>query len=214
MKMTLTAQQTAFFSKNGYIEFECPFDLSSYFDAAKRALSPRLSSKHPSPSALYVAGRDLWRDAPELKTLLLRKLSFAAHALVKRPLRLGCDQWLPAGLSWEKTASAKDLFSIQGLGLCVLLSPSTAPIPAPSRLGIPPLPSKPGNLLFFLPHILIHWPQLAKLEPVDLYLAAYAQENALYVQNTKDPATNALKSFGYGFGDTLNNQSHPLLPRD
>ncbi len=218
MKAILTEQQTAFFTQNGYIEFEFGLEWEPIYESALKTLADRLHTgpaKLPLKAAteIYAAGRDLWRSIPLLQTLLLRKLSPIAQSLTgKQHLRLACDQWIPKEYPWEKTVPAKDLFSIQGLALGLLIgAPSSPPIKR-SHLGLLPLPAKPGNLLFFRPNLILDWPQLASNPASDLYLAAYALSNAVYIQNSKDPSTNALKQFGYGFGDPLNNEFHPLLP--
>lgn len=217
MKNFLTSQQTAFFTKNGYIEFEFDFDSEALFQSARHALSVRLKTEvaklsRKSPAEIYAAGRDLWRGEPILRTLLLRKLAPIVQTLAnKQSLRLGCDQWIPAHFPWEKASTCKELFSIQGLGLGVLIASAPFPNPNPSYVGLLPLPSKPGNVLFFQPRLILDWPQLANSPPTDLYLALYAMSNSLYIQNPKDPCTNALKQFGYGFGDPLKNEFHPQI---
>jgi len=219
MKAILTAQQTAFFTQNGYIEFEFELDPVPLFESVYNALSDRLhvapdKLAHKSAEEIYAAGRDLWRSIPPLQTLLMRKLSPIAQSLLgKKPLRLGCDQWIPLGYPWTKPLPVKDLFSIQGLALGLLIGNPPSPPSHRSHLGLLPLPAQPGNILFFRPNLLLDWPELAANPKTDLYLAAYALPNAVYIHNPKDPATNALKQFGYGFGDPLKNEFHPLLPR-
>jgi hypothetical protein len=222
MKAILTAQQTAFFTQNGYIEFEFELDPTPLFESARKELSKRLHTALPdlflkSPEEVYAAGRDLWRTVPALQTLLTRKLSPIAQSLLgKKSLRLGCDQWIPASYLWEKAGKAlpsKDLFSIQGLALGLIIGTPPSPPLYRSPLGLLPLPSQPGNILFFRPNLILDWPELASNPLTDLYIAAYALPNAVYVQNLKDPMTNALKQFGYGFGDPLINEFHPLLPQ-
>jgi len=45
-----------------------------------------------------------------------------------------------------------------------------------------------------------------------LYLViAYAKLDAVYVYNADDPETHALKKQGYGFGDRLRDETHPVL---
>ncbi|HSX26420.1 MAG TPA: hypothetical protein VLE89_05370, partial [Chlamydiales bacterium] len=187
-----------------------------YLEVEGLSLDPKALFETIRPSAKlsteeqYLNGRDLWRSHPALQSLLLRKLSPLAFALTgKNQLRLACDQWIPPKAAPKTRLPAKDLFSIQGLALCVLMAESTSPLP-PSKLGLLPLPSQPSHLLFFKPTLLLDWPRLLKV-PTDLYLAVYALPISVYVQNLKDPATNALKQLGYAFGDTLKNEFHPLI---
>lgn len=197
MKQILTTQQEAYFTKHGYIELE---GLALDLDAL-RALFPDK----------YELGRDLWRTRPALEALLLRKIGpFAVALSGKTQLRLAFDQWLPGNFHFDKMAPCKDLFSVQGLAVCCLLSFAEVPLPRAANLGILPLPSHKGHLLFFKPTLLLDWPKLARTG-AELYLSAYALPASVYVQNPKDPCTNSLKPLGYGFGDRLNNQSHPII---
>lgn len=214
MRTLVTAQQTAFFAQNGYIEFkEIGFDSSALFAAARSVLSARsgaILSRIP-PSQIYALGRDLWREEKPLQTLLLRHLAPLALSLVSKPLRLACDQWIPAHHVWEKPCSFKDLFSIQGLALGAVFCSAAVPLPARAPLGLLPLPKEPGNVLFVKPALLIDWPSLALSPATDLYFAAYTFRTAVYIHNPQDPSTHALKQLGYHFGDLLQNRSHPIL---
>jgi len=209
MRQTLTEQQTAFFTKNGYIEFENVLDTDPLFAAAKATLDKRLKST--SPEALYTVGRDLWRSDPTLQTFLTNKLAPLIRALTRKPrLHLACDQWIPEGFSRKKQGLCSDLFSIQGLAIGALISERSTLPPKRSPLGLLPLPAHSGNVLFFRTNLILDWPRIDKIAP-NLYLAVYALPNAVYVENLKDPATNALKSLGYGFGDPLRNEHHPFV---
>lgn len=200
MRTSMTSQQTAFFTQNGYIELEgLNFDPSEVFSIARSAANAN-------------SGRDLWRKEEVLRRLLLRKMAPAIFHLIAKPVRLACDQWLPS-LPFDKACAIKDLISIQGLVLCAIFTAEQ--IAPPQRraaaIGIPPFASKPNSVLFVKPNIILDWPLLAKF-PVDLYMAAYALPNhAVYVHNPKDPAAHSLKEFGYEFGDVLTEPHHPLL---
>jgi hypothetical protein len=213
MKLTSTAQQRAFFTQNGYLELEGLLSESeTLFASMQKALHSRLPKDSKTPQEQYKAGRDLWRHIPTLKALLLRKLAPLAIALTgKDRLRLACDQWIPADYPWKKMATSKDLFSIQGMALGVLIAASVPQPPIPSTLGLLPLPSQSQNILFFKPGLILDFPQLAKYAPSELYLAFYAFPNSMYIQNLNDPSTNSLKLLGYGFGDSLINEHHPLI---
>ncbi len=197
MKQILTTQQEAYFTKHGYIELE---GLSLDLDALRASFPDK-----------YELGRDLWRKQPALESLLLRKIGPFALALSgKKELRLAFDQWLPANFHFDKMAPCKDLFSVQGLAVCCLLSFTEVPPPPAPHLGILPLPPHKGHLLFFKPTLLLDWPKLARAG-AELYLSAYALPASVYVQNPKDPCTNLLKTLGYGFGDRLSSQHHPII---
>lgn len=218
MKIEITAAQTSFFTQHGYIEFGgIEFNSEELFLSAKKTLASRLEttpdklSRIPS-SELYKKGRDLWRSSAALKKFLLQTLFPPASILgARKSFRLACDQWIPSDYQWSKSCSLNHLFSIQGLILGALLCSTESKLPLRASLGLLPLPSKPENILFFQPHLLLDWPQLLQSSPTDMYLIAYALPQAVYVQNPNDPATNDLKQFGYGFGDPLKNAFHPLL---
>jgi hypothetical protein len=200
MRFSMTSQQTAFFTKNGYIELAgLSFDPEAVF-AAARALSEPF-------------GRDLWRKSDLLNQLAFRKLGPAISHLAMRPVRLACDQWIPS-LKLDKPAPIKDLLCVQGLELCALFTANRVEIPQrrAAALGIPPFASDPGSVLFVKPNIVLDWSLLTRA-PVDLYLVAYAAARmGVYVHQPKDPATHSLKAFSYEFGDKLKDPFHPLLP--
>ncbi|MDE3046634.1 MAG: hypothetical protein KGJ02_08360 [Verrucomicrobiota bacterium] len=197
MTPTLTAQQIGFFAKNGFLELEEVFT-SAEWNTLISALSA-----HPS-------GRDLWRNIPSLQSLLLsRKLSGLLSSLSDEPsLRLACDHLFPADFSLARPAQLKDFLCIQGLSIAFFLS--LAPLSKPEKtapLGLLPFPAKPGNLLFLKPQLLLQWPPAA----APLYLVTYALPSAVYIHNPNDPAALFLKQFGYGYGDRLRTNTHPLL---
>lgn len=200
MRTFITEQQAAFFTKNGYIEFEgLSFNTEEIFAAV---------SKNN-----YLTGRDLWRKNKILESLLLRTLAPVVIGLTGKRLRLACDQGIPFNPLLKTACSLKDLFSIQGLVLGAIFSSSNVELGArrAATVGIPPLPKQSSNVLFVKPMILLDWPLLAKSSPVSLYIVTYALPNAaVYVQNPNDPCTNFLKQFGYGFGDLLKDSTHPL----
>ena len=195
MRQTLTAEQLSYFTKNGHIEIEgIAFDPSLF-----------------PPAKTYETGRDHWRNHPSLKTFLLRKIGpLALDLTAKNQLRLACDQWIPTDHPMGKPAPAKDFFSIQNLALGAIIAPSASPIPKRSPLGILPLPSTPSTILFFKPTLILDWPKLSS----PIYLVLFALHNAVYVHNPKDPLTNAMKAFNYGFGDLLKNETHPLIIKE
>ncbi|HSX10642.1 MAG TPA: hypothetical protein VLF94_02860 [Chlamydiales bacterium] len=185
MKTILTEQQTAFFTKNGYIEFEVP---------------------HLLP--IKREGRDLWRQEPKLQHFLIRTLGPIALALTgKKQLHLAVDQWFPTSLQPEKAAPLKDLFSIQGFALGAVWAESVSIPVRKSPLGILPLPTKRENILFFRPNLILDWPHVE----TDVYLVLFALPHSVYVHNPKDPQTNYLKPYGYQYGDVLKNEFHPLI---
>ncbi len=185
MKTTISAQQSAFFTKNGFIEFEIP---------------------HILPPASIE--RDIWRQSESLKQFILRKLGPMALVLTgKKQLRIGLDQWILKENRPEKACLLKEMFCIQGFALGAILAQNPTQPPKRSPLGLLPLPSTSENVLFFRPDLILDWPHITS----DLFLILFTLPNAVYIQNPKDASTNSLKQFGYNFGDCLKSETHPLI---
>lgn len=185
MKTTISAEQSAFFTKQGYIEFEIP---------------------HPQLPSL--TGHDFWRSDLTLKTFLLRKLGPLALTLSgKKSLRLGCDLLITKEDLPKKRGKLKEFLSLQGLAVGVALSDNPLLPKRHPSLGILPLPSTSHHVLFFRPDLILNWPSVTS----DVYLAIFVFSTAVYVHNPNDPFTSALKAFGYQFGDCLRNEFNPLI---
>ena len=184
MKTTLSAQQTSFFTKNGFIELEMGHE-----------------------KFLQDGGRDQWRHEPKLKDFLLRKLGPMALVLAgKKQLLLACDQMVTKENRPTQACMLKEMFCIQGLAIGVAIGDHPVVPAKKSPLGILPMPTE-GHILFFRPDIILDWPHTAS----DVYIAIFALPSAVYVHNPKDPSTHFLKQFGYNFGDTLKNETHPSV---
>lgn len=189
MKTTITAQQNAFFTKHGFIEFEIP---------------------HETIFPLIQSGRDSWRKSPPLEHFLTRTLAPLALSLAGKPnLRLGCDQLFSTENRPKQQAPLKELFSIQGFAIGAILAENPILPERKSSLGILPLPSRAGNILFFRTDLILDWPHLS----CDIYMVLYALVNAVYIHNQQDPLTHYLKPFGYNFGDQLKNEFHPVIAK-
>jgi len=184
-KMSISAEASIFFTKHGWVELEI---------------------EHVMPHGKET--RDLWREDPALQQFLTRKLSSIALALSgKKQILLGCDQYFSKANKPEKACPLKEILSIQGLALGIAISSNPKQLPRRTELGIVPVPSTATRILFFRPDVILDWPHLAS----DVYLAVYVLPSAVYVHNAKDPHTNALKKFGYHFGDVLKNEFHPMI---
>ncbi len=196
MMPLIAASQGSFYTKNGYLELEgilSPEECDTFF--------------------AFMANRDIWRQHPTLKTFILsrRMAGLALYLSGKPSLRLACDQWFPPGFSLDKPTKFKDLFSVQGITSIILiqLQPGTVTKPAKiSPLGLFPFPQKQGSALIVTPDLLINWPPHPS---IGLYAIAYSIPAAVYIQNPRDPSGLALKQFGYGYGDLLKNDTHPLI---
>ncbi len=185
MRQTLSDLQTAFFTKNGYIEFEMAHPL------------PPLSSE-----------RDQWRDEEGLKTFFIKTLGPIGLVLTgKKQLRLSLSFWITKENRPQKSGLLKDLISIQSLALAICMAPHPHLPTKRSPLGILPVPTSRENILFFKPNLILDWPHVSS----DLFLTLFTFPNTVYVHNPKDPETTYLQSFGYEYGDLLKAETHPLI---
>lgn len=185
MKRSLSEVQTAFYTNNGFIEFEIPHTLPPH-------------SKE----------RDQWRHSEALQSFIVKNLGQIALVLTgKRKLRLGYSEWITKENRPKKSGRLKEWLSIQNLALAICIAPNPV-IPAKrSPLGILPLPSPPSNILFFRPDLNLDWPHVTS----DLFLIILTLENGIYIHNPNDPKTTYLKTLGYEYGDVLKANTHPLI---
>lgn len=185
MKQYITEQQSAFYTKNGFIEFAIPHKL------------PDVSLK-----------RDLWRERNELERFLVKKLGpMALNLTGKKQLRLAADQWITAENKPKKPAPIQEIFCIQHLIIGASICQNPIAPEKRAQLGLLPLPSSAENILFFRTNVILDWKHLEQ----DIYIALFALPNAVYIHNEKDPHAHFLKELGLHFGDRLENNTHPLI---
>lgn len=126
---------------------------------------------------------DLWRKDPSLQKFILRTLGpIALELMGKKALRIACDRWID---TQPEVLRMQDMFSFQGLALIFVLLPSFLDIYEPSSL--------------------------CSLLTPNSYLIAFGYDHVQFIENRKDPAAPALKKLGYGYGDLLKNEFHPLI---
>lgn len=71
--------------------------------------------------------------------------------------------------------------------------------------------AKPGSALFFNKNYLIPFDVFSKDETAIFLMIVYCEKNSVYVHNINDPQTTYLRSFGYNYGDRLNDKINPLV---
>lgn len=126
---------------------------------------------------------DLWRDAPFLKKLIVRSFGPIALELTKKSsLRIGCDLWVQEKLEAKKL---EDLFCFQGVACIFFLSEDSG--------------------------IDIFDPLSEAALPEEGYLVLFTLENGVLIDNPKDPFVSKIRNLGYGYGDRLKNEFHPLI---
>ncbi|MBF5058947.1 hypothetical protein [Candidatus Neptunochlamydia vexilliferae] len=133
--------------------------------------------------------RDRWRTNPEIKKIVLRStLAEVASNLCKvSPLRIGFDQTILNSGEEERFLPLNEKSSIQKVACGLILDQN-------------------GSGTFFSPEFsfpLTH-PAL---------LIVYVEEKAQYIHEEKDPYNHALKKLGYGFGDRIRSDTHPIVFR-
>lgn len=185
MRRAITDRQTAFFTKNGFIEFELP---------------------HPNPPESD--GRDQWRKDEELKIFILKTLGPLCLELTgKKQLRLALSEWITEENRPKKAALLKERISLQNLAIAISIAKEPIIPPKRSPLGILPIPATKEQLLFFRPTLILDWPHVTS----PCFFIVFSFSNGVYIHNPQDPQTTYLKEFGYEYGDTLKAETHPLI---
>lgn len=190
MRYNITSQQFDFFQKQGWIVFEELF--SKEEASAIRSLLEDAQTNHR---------RDLERENPPLyKALKLSRLGQAAAQLFhKKRIKLAFTEFSPA---FPQTISLEEISSVSELFGGCLIQLIDHPLPE-----YPHLPQQIGDVGFYAKHFPIDF----SLLKTPCLLVAFASEKALYIFQENDPSTHFLKKLGYGFGDHLTNETHPII---
>jgi len=225
MRFAITAEHREFFGKHNYIEFDDLFTEEEAVElktALDKALAKRLAVsvaalEKASPLTLYLHGRNLWKEDPFIKKMVLKsKLAETASSLFKKkPLRLAYAQFLRTGYPGEKPYSKlltlQECSSFQPVTGCVLIRLND--IVAPSSPYFCPVPEKIGSGIFIGSNIPIALHTLFEVAHLGFLLIVYSPDKTLYTLEARDPLTHALKKEGMAFGDALRNDMHPIVFR-
>lgn len=191
MRYSFASEHLHFFKKEHYI---CFSDLLSpeQITLLKKPLKGLYAI--PTPFERYLAGRDLFRHDRDLKSIILRtKWAEMATTLFKQPsLRLAYTQYICGKPPLEDSLPLKSVSAFTRLSGALVLNLLTGEVAFLSEEC--PL-SKTGWLT----------------SDAELLCVAYMHPEARYILVPDDPCTHVLKKLGYGFGDTLENDTHPLL---
>jgi len=162
----------------------------------------------------YQKGHDLFRTNELFRRFDMRKelVEFVSEISQTHILHLACDQIFDfrktTGTSdfLKEPCSFAELFSIHPLlvGILVGLEGEGASVDGQ------PFPSKPGNVTFFHPDILIDW-EKAELKGRSFYFLAYAPKGAIVRFSPHDPHTPLLKRMDYQEGSPIEAKTHPLF---
>lgn len=214
MRPALGPGHREFFTKNHYIEFE---DLILDCDVIQEHIDQVLAARTKkiidtrTPKELFIAGRDIFRDDPLIRKITQdRILAQTASILFDiSPVRIAYDQALRTttltGSPFTHPFSLAQASCFQSLfcGAIIRLLPE----PHPPAF----LPQKPGSVVFFRPDFPLPWTSAFQTPCQSFLLIAYAPKRCQYVLNHDDPLTHSLKNLGYGFGDILKDETHPIV---
>ena len=214
MRAALGPGQRDFFSKNHYIEFENLVDNGDDIHAHIDQVLAKRTKKFvetQTPKELFMAGRDLFRDDPILqKASLSRHLGQIASILFNTtPVRIAYDQSLRTttltGSPFVQPTSLTQVSCFQPILGGAIIRLSSDPH-SPDFL-----PKKAGSGVFFEPNFVLPWSSFFQTPHQSFLLICYTTEKCRYVLNPEDLHTHALKKLGFGFGDALKNETHPLV---
>lgn len=240
MKFVLAKEHRDFFTKKGWIEFEGVFS-DTFIDQTNQQLYLSIAQrlgvpsdqlhKHPS-EALFLEGRDLWRENPFLMKLVSHPqlASIASDLFQKKTLRLGCHQFFPAkgillternqkkiyNLFLEQSATLEEVMSVDELvaGVMIALDDPSEETPLlEDESVIDPFPQKKGSVLFFRKDLKLDWQRLFAHPKQRYCLIVYTEPTAFYKFNPKDPLTHTLKHLGYTFNARLTDKLNPIVYR-
>lgn len=212
MRFALAAEHREYFKKNRFIEFDAllsegeaaMLDKHAEAAAAKRLKAEPDKLNRKSPSELYAAGRDLWRDDPAIKKISLnsRFAEIAAALFNKKSLRIAYDQYLrfPSPFAHPVTLQGISSFQYIASGVIIRLregSPQEGPLPKQVGSGLFLHPEYPFSLNFS--------------DASAFFIIVYCGDKTVYAPEKNDPNVHLLKKEGYVFGDLLRSQTHPLI---
>ncbi|MDN3504309.1 MAG: hypothetical protein P0S95_01885 [Rhabdochlamydiaceae bacterium] len=172
----------------------------------------RLEKSHEEQWKL---GRDLFQQLPSLKKILTKKsfVSVASQLSFKSTLRLAMSQLLgPLEPSkslptyYSEALPFSEHYCYQGLTIAMMICLE----PSETELEYP-FPNTSGSVYFFPVTKEFSMKPLINLKSGLFMLSAFGEQSVLYIEQPNDPLVNKLKKEGYGFGDNLKNDSHPLF---
>lgn len=219
MRFTAASEHFKFFEQRRFIEFDgllTTHEIETLRQNGEEVLAAR--QKTSPQIAPYFLGRDVWRESPSIKKVLLKTSlgKLAAEFLKIKPLRLAFDQFLISGKGaqspFDRPKTLRQMSCLKPItgGLAIRLDPNG---PLPAAEDFCPCPSQAGNIILLHPDIQLSFDEFYKTPGHALLLIAYCGERTVYTYDETDPFTHQLKKLGYVFGDLLNNKTHPVVYR-
>jgi hypothetical protein len=218
MKYVLTTDHLHFFGQHHFIEFEdllSPAEVDYLHSALDTILSKRLkvSLQTASCQDLFTQGRDLFRESEEIKKFVTRKTfaEIGSQLFNEKILRLASDRYFRSG----KTSSEKVLspsLSLQQLNCFQRISGGVLFNLYKDDLSFDlPFPLKKGSGVFLSPILKLNFSSFFTHPDSSFFLITYGPEKLIYTLSQTDPHTHDLKKWGYAFGDTMQNPTHPIV---
>lgn len=214
MSAAIGPEHRHFFTKNHYIEFEDLIkDVDLTYEHIDKVLSDRTKKiiETRTPKELFIAGRDLFRDDPIVKKISLsRSLAQIASLLFDTsPVRIAYDQSLRTTTltraPFAHPFSLAQVSCFQPILCGVIIRLSHDPNPPAF------LPQRVGSGVFFQPDFSLPWSSFFQAPCQSFLLIAYAPTQCRYVMTHDDLHVHSLKKLGFGFGDALKQDTHPIL---
>ena len=219
MRIIVSGEQISFFERFGYVELESFIDdrrANRLLLAAEEEMEKR-SRRDPSeflgdPSTLYGYDLALSSEVVRKELFSLPLATAAFHFVRKKPLRYAFDSlWRIPGVSLE--ASLDSVSSVAPLMISVVIAltdqeETLNPTLTPFEYSL--FPRQKGSVAFISSKTVFH---TAAVIPGTYLLLAYASAQPVYRFQPSDPHTHFLKQYGYVFGDTLPETTHPVLYR-
>ncbi|SCA62815.1 hypothetical protein SCG7086_AE_00060 [Chlamydiales bacterium SCGC AG-110-P3] len=237
MRLFVDQRSCHYFEEQGYIHFENLLSEKQLLDAtgaADRLVARKMplanGLKPRSPDDVMTCGIGIAGEDDVMGRLVRsRHLAEVVYELTdERPLRLGRDVLLtgakaPTNLYlFEKPRSLADVICYQGMAGAVLirLRGEAGEQEADRKIseqGIRgqtgAIPPKPGAGVFLAPTKEIDFAALTA-DPNSIFLLiVYLTDRAVYVANDADPTPYGDKRLGYGVGDRLRENGHPIVWR-
>ncbi len=221
MRIAILDEHLKFFQQNGSIIFEDLFtddEIAAFQNLVKEVSFERRAT---SADSLFLTGRDLWRDADEIKkTIQSRRFACIASKLSQtKPLRLGYDHYFPRVDENNKDiyqqffstgSTLQEISSIQGIvcGLFICLSKAVNEEKSDSFL-----PLEPGAALFVKPDQPVNFNEIINNEGSSYYLVVFTSTQALFIVNRSDLGAKKFIELGYNYGDRLKDNLNPIIYR-
>lgn len=221
-KLALAKEHFDFFYKQRCIEFEGLIKPESLAAVRQEILDYESELEDRPPDWSILIGKDLWKTRDEAGRIARNPQlgEIISHLFERKPIRLAYDLLLKApkthffGASspfsnWMHPNALNSLSSIEGLlgGFLLNVSPKSED----EYSGIFPIPFK--DSLFFDASVEVNWPGIARYPGSAFLLVGYAEANACYKLNEKDPYTHFLKHEGYIVGSRLPDKLFPVVFR-